>query len=118
MVGAPRINYMPYPFEIMQTPNQITILYEYVHTSRHLPDGGPPRAGSARTRVSALKLLTEDRWAEADRDRESYDRLSLLRQGFGAQAGRAVEAEAAAASIRRTAGERRSYRPAAASRRA
>jgi len=40
MVGAPRINYMPYPFEIMQTPNQITILYEYVHTSRHLPDGG------------------------------------------------------------------------------
>jgi hypothetical protein len=36
MVGTPRINYMPYPFEIVQTPNQITILYEYVHTSRHL----------------------------------------------------------------------------------
>ena len=36
MVGTPRINYMPYPFEIVQTPNQITILYEYVHTSRHI----------------------------------------------------------------------------------
>lgn len=36
MVGTPRINYMPYPFEIVQTANQITILYEYVHTSRHI----------------------------------------------------------------------------------
>ena len=36
MVGTPRIKYMPYPFEIVQTPNQITILYEYVHTSRHI----------------------------------------------------------------------------------
>ena len=34
MVGTPRINYMPYPFEIVQTPTQITILYEYVHTRR------------------------------------------------------------------------------------
>ena len=45
MVGTPRINYMPYPFEIVQTPAQVTVLYEYVHTSRHLrlngrhPDG-------------------------------------------------------------------------------
>jgi len=36
MVGTPRINYMPYPFEIVQAPNQITILYAYVHTSRNL----------------------------------------------------------------------------------
>ena len=36
MVGTPRINYMPYPFEVVQTPAQVTILYEYVHTSRHL----------------------------------------------------------------------------------
>jgi hypothetical protein len=36
MVGTPRINYMPYPFEIVQTQNQITMLYEYVHTSRHI----------------------------------------------------------------------------------
>jgi hypothetical protein len=36
MVGVPRITYMPYPFEIVQTAKQITILYEYVHTSRNL----------------------------------------------------------------------------------
>lgn len=36
MVGTPRINYMPYPFEIVQDAAQVTILYEYVHTSRHL----------------------------------------------------------------------------------
>jgi hypothetical protein len=45
MVGVPRITYMPHPFEIVQTPKQITILYEYVHTTRRLyldsahPDG-------------------------------------------------------------------------------
>jgi hypothetical protein len=36
MVGVPRINYMPYPFEIVQTPTQITLLYEYVHTVRNI----------------------------------------------------------------------------------
>ena len=36
MVGTPRINYMPYPFEIVQSANQVTMLYEYVHTSRHI----------------------------------------------------------------------------------
>lgn len=36
MVGTPRINYMPYPFQIVQTRNQITLLYEYVHTVRSL----------------------------------------------------------------------------------
>ena len=36
MVGAPRITYMPYPFEIVQTAKQITMLYEYVHTVRNL----------------------------------------------------------------------------------
>ena len=36
MVGVPRITYMPYPFQIVQTPAQITILYEYVHTIRNI----------------------------------------------------------------------------------
>jgi hypothetical protein len=35
---------MPYPFQIMQTPDQITILYECVHTFRHIHIGSehPP----------------------------------------------------------------------------
>ena len=36
MVGVPRITYMPYPFQIVQTPMQVTILYEYVHTVRNI----------------------------------------------------------------------------------
>ena len=36
MVGVPRITYMPYPFQIVQTPAQVTILYEYVHTVRNI----------------------------------------------------------------------------------
>jgi hypothetical protein len=36
MAGVPRITYMPYPFQIMQTPEQLTILYEYVHSFRNI----------------------------------------------------------------------------------
>jgi len=36
MVGVPRITYMPYPFQIVQTPTQMTILYEYVHSVRNI----------------------------------------------------------------------------------
>jgi hypothetical protein len=43
--GVPRIAYMPYPFQIFQTPDFVAITYEYVHASRtvhmkgpHLPD--------------------------------------------------------------------------------
>ncbi len=36
MVGVPRITYMPYPFQIVQTPTQVSILYEYVHTIRSI----------------------------------------------------------------------------------
>ena len=36
MVGVPRITYMPYPFQIFQTPDQIVFLYEYVHSIRNI----------------------------------------------------------------------------------
>lgn len=32
--GVPRINYMPFPFEIFQTPEFVAITYEYEHASR------------------------------------------------------------------------------------
>ena len=34
--GVPRIMYMPYPFQIVQTPTYIGLLFEYVHTTRHI----------------------------------------------------------------------------------
>ena len=36
MVGVPRITYMPYPFQILQTPDQVVMIYEYVHTIRNI----------------------------------------------------------------------------------
>ena len=34
--GVPRITYMPYPFQIVQTPEYIAVLYEYIHVTRHI----------------------------------------------------------------------------------
>ena len=36
MVGVPRITYMPYPFQIIQTPDQVVMIYEWVHTIRNI----------------------------------------------------------------------------------
>ncbi len=43
--GVPRITYMPYPFEIVQTPKQVAILYEYVHAVRNVYMDSPHPAG-------------------------------------------------------------------------
>ena len=43
--GVPRITYMPYPFQILQTPTRVVILYEYVHAMR---DGLHGRQSSSR----------------------------------------------------------------------
>ncbi|MBH97889.1 MAG: hypothetical protein CMM56_05485 [Rhodospirillaceae bacterium] len=43
MVGVPRITYMPYPFQIIQTEEQIVMVYEWVHTIRNIyMDGDHP----------------------------------------------------------------------------
>jgi hypothetical protein len=34
--GIPRINYMPFPFQIIQTADEIVTLYEYVHAVRYI----------------------------------------------------------------------------------
>jgi len=39
--GVPRITYMPFPFQIVQTPEQITVLYEYAHAVRNIFMGTP-----------------------------------------------------------------------------
>jgi hypothetical protein len=40
--GVPRITYMPFPFQIVQTPTYIAILYEYGHATRHIYADGTP----------------------------------------------------------------------------
>jgi hypothetical protein len=34
--GVPRVTYMPFPFQIVQTPTQVTMLYEYAHAVRNI----------------------------------------------------------------------------------
>lgn len=34
--GVPRITYMPHPFQIVQTPKQVTLLYEYNNAIRYV----------------------------------------------------------------------------------
>jgi hypothetical protein len=34
--GVPRIMYMPFPFQIVQSPRQVTMLFEYAHAMRHV----------------------------------------------------------------------------------
>jgi hypothetical protein len=34
--GVPRATYLPFPFQIVQAPSQVTILYEYAHTVRNI----------------------------------------------------------------------------------
>jgi len=38
--GVPRVNYMPFPFQIFQTAKDVAILYEYVHAYRLIPLDG------------------------------------------------------------------------------
>ncbi len=43
MVGVPRITYMPYPFQIVQQGDQVSILYEVrAHGPEHLLEQSPP----------------------------------------------------------------------------
>ena len=38
--GVPRLMYMPFPFQIVQTPNELTMLFEYVHAVRFVFTNG------------------------------------------------------------------------------
>ena len=38
--GVPRMTYMPFPFQMIQMPDQITVLYEYVHATRYIYTNG------------------------------------------------------------------------------
>jgi hypothetical protein len=46
MPGIPRANYMPYPFQIVQSPKGILFVYEYASANRFVNMGKPEEAGS------------------------------------------------------------------------
>ena len=46
MPGVPRANYMPYPFQIVQSPKGILLVYEFASANRFVNMGKPEEAGS------------------------------------------------------------------------
>ena len=42
MPGVPRVTYMPWPFQIMQMPEQTVLLYEWAYTVRYIYTNGTP----------------------------------------------------------------------------
>jgi hypothetical protein len=46
MPGVPRANYMPYPFQIVQSPKGILFVYEFASANRFVNMGKPVEAGS------------------------------------------------------------------------
>jgi hypothetical protein len=40
LTGVPRITYMPFPFQILQKDDIVTVLYEYAHATRHIYTNG------------------------------------------------------------------------------
>ena len=40
--GVPRVTYMPFPFQILQTPDHIVMTYEFAHTVRIIYTDGSP----------------------------------------------------------------------------
>jgi hypothetical protein len=46
MAGIPRSNYLPYPFQIVQSPVGILFVYEYASSNRFVNMGKPAEAGS------------------------------------------------------------------------
>jgi hypothetical protein len=75
MPGVPRATYMPFPFEIVQTPTHVGLFYEYVHSVRmaYLDGSKHPEAldfwmGDSRARwdgdtlVVDVKNLNDQTW--------------------------------------------------------
>ena len=65
--GVPRIMYMPYPFQIFQKPEQLTMLFEYVHATRYIYTNGTPHPpghidwwmGDSRGRWEGVTLVVD-----------------------------------------------------------
>src|SRR5436190_8344466 len=66
LAGVPRTTYLPYPFQILQTPEAVVIASEYVHTLRWIPlakveryDGYESWMGDSRGHWDGDSLVVE-----------------------------------------------------------
>jgi hypothetical protein len=94
--GVPRITYMPFPLQIVQTPTSIAILYEYVHAIRNVfMDGGPHPDGAIEwwmgdsrghwegdTLVVSVKHFNAETWFDRSGNFHSEDMRLTERYSF------------------------------------
>ncbi len=85
MPGVPRVMYIPYPFQILQTDHVVTLLSEYMHTTRNIFLGGKQIddlefwMGDSRghwegdTLVVNVRSLNVDTWFDASGNHHSAD---------------------------------------------
>ena len=66
LAGVPRTMYLPFPFQVLQTPEAVVIVSEYVHTWRWIPLTASPRyegyeswMGDSRGRWEGNTLVVE-----------------------------------------------------------
>jgi hypothetical protein len=64
--GVPRATYLPFPFQIVQTPNMVVILYEWAHMTRRIYTDGTPHPedleffnGDSRGRYERQTLVVD-----------------------------------------------------------
>jgi hypothetical protein len=68
--GVPRVTYMPYPFQIVQTPKYMVMSYEFAHTQRIIYTDGSPH-------VEALEFWMGDSRARWEGDTLVVDVIDL-----------------------------------------
>ena len=74
MPGVPRATYMPYPFQIVQTPDNILMAYEFAGASRIVRMGQPGEAPA-------------DSWMGWSRGRWDGDTLHFTVEAMGQRVG-------------------------------
>lgn len=87
--GMPHMDVVPYPFEVMQTPGRVTILYEYASAVRRIPLGGARYPGddmplydglsAGRWEGSTLVVETTDIRADTQVDDTGLPHSDVLR---------------------------------------
>jgi hypothetical protein len=74
LTGIPRINFRPLPFEIVQLPDRVLMLYEIHHAFRIIPtDGRPPPEDAEPSYVGTIH--TEDMKVTERYTRDSFETI-------------------------------------------
>ena len=86
--GVPRITYMPFPFQIVQVPAMVTMLFEYAHATRYVYANGTAHPASQ-----------SDLWMGDSRGRWDGDTLVVETTNYNDKGSIATSAASAAHAL-------------------